>query len=74
MDCHPQTVNRNGITYMALPTGYYLLYRLFNDTWLHATLSFEEYGRFMRKHRLHNIEDLDFTHVLKMEGRQIEAE
>lgn len=74
MDYHPQTVNRNGVAYIALPTGYYLAYRLFNDTWLYATLDFVNYGRFMRKHKLHDIEDLNFTHVLKMDGHQIEAD
>ena len=49
-------------------------YRLFSDTWVVAKLTEKEFKSFQRRHKVDDLDELDFTHVLKMPNREIVCE
>jgi hypothetical protein len=73
---HIETTNttKAGVAYATTEAGFAFSYNLFNDTWLSAVQTPRQLGIFMRRHQLRDLEEIDFTHVLKMEGRTIESE
>ncbi|MDO7847437.1 hypothetical protein Q5H92_13790 [Hymenobacter sp. M29] len=67
-------ISKAGVNYGRTTDGtHQFAYRLFNDTWLEAELTEEQLRSFVRKHKLAEIEGLDFTHLLKMDGHTIEC-
>jgi hypothetical protein len=67
-------ITKAGVAYATTEAGFAFSYNLFHDTWLSAVQTPRQLSIFMRRYQLHDLEEIDFTHVLKMEGRTIESE